>query len=530
MAKIGRNEPCPCGSGKKYKRCHGSIAHQEAVMAGMKEEIAKAAKRHEAAEVQRQRQQGLGRPIISAETDSGYRLVAVKDKLMYSDKWKTFHDFLFAYIKTVLDPNWGNAEIAKSPEDRHPILNWYQQVCANQKKYVTLPGKVGSGPMTGVDAAYLHLAYDLYSLAHNAELQTKLIARLKNKDNFEGARYEVYVAATLIRAGFVIEFENEDDRSSTHCEFTATYQKTGKKFSVEAKRRTGTKPRLGRLLIDALRKAANHQRIVFIDANMPDDGSIADGPPILNYAIRMLRGMEGRKVNGQDLPPAYVIVTNTPWHHHLESTSFRGCYDMDGFQMPDFKANDRLPSLRAAIEARERHIELLELKKSVQDHSSVPVTFDGEIPEFAFGEAEHRLLIGRRYLVKDGDGNDVPGELTSATVNEAEKKAYCSMKLENGDGVICTWPLTDQEMAAWRQHPDTFFGEVGQRHNKVENPLQLYDFFFGSYRNTPKERLLELLAGAGSIAELAKLNQEQLASIYAERSVYGAMAHGVKFD
>ncbi len=22
--KIGRNEKCPCGSGKKYKRCHGT--------------------------------------------------------------------------------------------------------------------------------------------------------------------------------------------------------------------------------------------------------------------------------------------------------------------------------------------------------------------------------------------------------------------------------------------------------------------------------------------------------------------------
>ena len=22
--KIGRNEPCPCGSGKKYKKCHGA--------------------------------------------------------------------------------------------------------------------------------------------------------------------------------------------------------------------------------------------------------------------------------------------------------------------------------------------------------------------------------------------------------------------------------------------------------------------------------------------------------------------------
>src|SRR5690554_4076790 len=24
-AQVGRNEPCPCGSGKKYKHCHGRI-------------------------------------------------------------------------------------------------------------------------------------------------------------------------------------------------------------------------------------------------------------------------------------------------------------------------------------------------------------------------------------------------------------------------------------------------------------------------------------------------------------------------
>ena len=24
-AKTGRNDPCPCGSGKKYKQCHGQI-------------------------------------------------------------------------------------------------------------------------------------------------------------------------------------------------------------------------------------------------------------------------------------------------------------------------------------------------------------------------------------------------------------------------------------------------------------------------------------------------------------------------
>jgi preprotein translocase subunit SecA len=27
--KVGRNEPCPCGSGKKYKHCHGQLARDE---------------------------------------------------------------------------------------------------------------------------------------------------------------------------------------------------------------------------------------------------------------------------------------------------------------------------------------------------------------------------------------------------------------------------------------------------------------------------------------------------------------------
>src|SRR5690606_8489994 len=25
LPKVGRNEPCPCGSGKKYKQCHGKL-------------------------------------------------------------------------------------------------------------------------------------------------------------------------------------------------------------------------------------------------------------------------------------------------------------------------------------------------------------------------------------------------------------------------------------------------------------------------------------------------------------------------
>ena len=26
LPRVGRNDPCPCGSGKKYKLCHGKLA------------------------------------------------------------------------------------------------------------------------------------------------------------------------------------------------------------------------------------------------------------------------------------------------------------------------------------------------------------------------------------------------------------------------------------------------------------------------------------------------------------------------
>ena len=33
MPKVGRNDPCPCGSGKKYKNCHGRIERDQQALA-----------------------------------------------------------------------------------------------------------------------------------------------------------------------------------------------------------------------------------------------------------------------------------------------------------------------------------------------------------------------------------------------------------------------------------------------------------------------------------------------------------------
>ena len=33
QAKIARNDPCPCGSGKKYKLCHGKSGPKKGLLA-----------------------------------------------------------------------------------------------------------------------------------------------------------------------------------------------------------------------------------------------------------------------------------------------------------------------------------------------------------------------------------------------------------------------------------------------------------------------------------------------------------------
>ena len=228
--KIGRNEPCYCGSGKKYKRCHGSINN----LIPPEEIMSRLSKRHEANDLLRRSQQGHGKPIVSTEISDG-RAIVVGNKLHIDKRAKTFVDFLGNYIKNLLGEKWGNNEISKPCEERHQILQWYDQICRYQKKNCVKDGELYSSSMVGVLHAYYGLAYNLYLLQHNVEIQEHLIQRLKRKESFHGAYYESFVAAWFILAGFELKLENEKDPTVSHCEFTAT--KLGKSFSVEAKTR-----------------------------------------------------------------------------------------------------------------------------------------------------------------------------------------------------------------------------------------------------------------------------------------------------
>jgi hypothetical protein len=271
--KIGRNEPCPCGSGKKYKKCHGARQQKLAFKNPFNDpDVRRKVEEMKALEMQRLKQQGLGRDIISC-VFKGYRFVAVGGRYYYSKDWKTFHDFLFYYLKHLFDREWGNSELKKSSDCRHPILQWYDLACKEQTKSIKQPGVVDSAPMTGAVFAYLTLSYNLYLLAHNIRVQSRLIQRLKNKSLFYGAFYETIVASSFIKAGFTLETEREDDFSRTHCEFTGTSRKTKNRYSIEVKTRRPEKSdfSIRNQLHKALRKQADHIRIIFIDLNIPQN-------------------------------------------------------------------------------------------------------------------------------------------------------------------------------------------------------------------------------------------------------------------
>jgi hypothetical protein len=145
--------------------------------------------------------------------------------------------------------------------------------------------------LTGPIKAYLCFGYDLYWLQLFHKLPASLIERLKDFHGFQGARYEVLIATVFARAGFDIEWIDDDKARVKHPEFIATHRATGKRVGVEAKsrKRSGAVNYLGGKVkpethlkgdvFDLYDKAAQQSPegripfLIFIDAN------VLDSPP-----------------------------------------------------------------------------------------------------------------------------------------------------------------------------------------------------------------------------------------------------------
>ena len=532
MSGRAANRKCACGSGKKFKNCHGLGRQLDQAMPirSVPPEVLAKLRQHEARERQRKAQQGLGKPIISVDVN-GIRMVAVGNELRWSKSWKTFHDFLYDYIKHDFGKAWHDAENEKPPEENHPVRRWAIQMYDQLRKHADgSTATVKSAPMTGAGFSYLSLAYDLYSLRHAAVIKEQLLQRLRLKDQFEGARYETFVAACFLRAGFGLSFEDENDRESRHCEFVATAPRSGRRYSVEAKRRSGKKLRIGKRLVDALGKKADHERIVFIELNTPERVVVEKVPAFMRAAVRHGREAEKIVIDGQPLPPAHVIYTNIPHAHFLEEHGLATAAVYDTFRFPedDYRFEQPFRSIRDAYKANQKHRDIFDLLRSMQSHGDIPITFDGQAPELAFAEqkAEERLVIGQKYSFTDGQGGVETAVLEDAAV--AGDKAHGVYRFANGVRRIQVSPLSKEELAAYERHPDTFFGVVKEVPKNLEHPLELFEWLLKANSHTSIEDILKFFERASDIEELKLLPEPELREIHAERLTFGMMRHAAR--
>lgn len=530
MGKIGRNQPCHCGSGLKFKKCHGRLDGGPAPI-DFKHVLAT----HAAEERIRELQQGLGRPVIGAKVKD-FQLVAVGNTVHWSKSWKTVPDFLGDYIKKKIGPAWGNAEIAKPLAERHPLMQWYDAFCRYQKRVITKPGEVHSSEITGVVACYLGVAYALYLLDHNVELQARLLSRLRDPGNFQGAYYELIVASILIRAGFTLTLEDETDPTKKHCEFAAV-SKTGKRYWVEAKMRS-VKGMLGRTALDggsdkkplarlirhlngALAKPANNERLIFIDLNLgPEYGS--DGTPTwLGPAMKRLEKYERDEL--QAGVTAYVFVTNMAFHRQLDVVP-RISASPFGLGLPDFNR----PGLKRVTDAyrqKQKYIDAHRIGESIERYLKFPSTFDGGLPSEAYGLPTPRVKIGETY---EFDGIGV-ATVTSATVNEKRKVAYIAVSCADGKSRILNQPMSDEALMEYSEFREAYFGRVALGSKNLKNEFELFEWFMVANENMPRDKMIAWFSPARNLtAELEKLSDEELRMAYCEGLIAAMQARKAK--
>ena len=528
--KIGRNQICPlCNSGKKYKKCCGNPlldvkpTLSQLSPSKVSPEMKKVLERHEANELIRKQQQALGKPIIATKFKDR-QIVAVGNTVYHSSKWKTFPDFLSDYLKMTMGEEWGNSEIKKKFEDRHPILQWYDKCCKLQQGNLDGSGKVKSIPITGVLICYLGLAYNLYLLKHNVKLQQRYIERLKDINNFQGAYYELIIANCLIRLGFELVLEDETDEQTKHCEFSAVSKKTGKKYWVEAKSRAvvgilgktaknGTTNKdptcmLSNHLKNAFQKPASNERLIFIDVNTSFDN---------DPTVWVERAGKKLDMKEKDLKPgqtAYVFVTNMSFHWNLDSEKKVHAVLAHGLGISDFgKKGYFRPS--EIYKRKQRHIDGYEIMEAFKDYPKLPETFDGSLPSETFNDNPQRLIIGETYFFEDIGDKGLTATVTTATVSETEKIMYIGTDKGN-----LTRPMSDHELADYQNHRDAFFGTIYKQGKKTNNEYEFFEEMVAIHMSFPKSSTLKKMEDWGySTDELEKLSHEDLVLEYCERIV-----------
>lgn len=300
--KVGVNDPCPCGAKKsdgtpiKYKKCcllkQPSFSNEEI-------EKIKSAFIKKDLEIKMEKdsleKKGIFinyvKPIdwINPKSKKSSKVWAIGNRVFYDrPEHETFHEFIIDYLKKyVLGYDWWKEQL--EAQQKHFLFKCFIKSDEWSKKNATKDNQVDEHTWYAITDGWIKtlssLAFDICSLEHTLQLPEHIIHRLKNYNEYQGAHYEIAIAAIFSRLGCEINFLDKEKISTPHCEFIATHIETGVSVAVEVKSRqkSGVKHAQGKmdykkslkgdvhkLLNSALKQnPKNKPFIIFIDVNAP---------------------------------------------------------------------------------------------------------------------------------------------------------------------------------------------------------------------------------------------------------------------
>jgi hypothetical protein len=207
--KIGRNAPCPCGRGIKFKKCCGT---RDPVKISS-QEYDQLIKDPRFAPIINARRDAHDHPRLTPVPSVMFQKMRVRfigSRVYFRPPKETFHEFLIYVLQSTLGKEWHDVQRQLPFVERHQILKWFRSL-TNFKKFMIGNPRFRDGDHygdlpTGDVFAVTALAYDLFYMLNIGQLPDNLLNRLKNKNEFQGARYEIAIAAILVRAGCIPTF------------------------------------------------------------------------------------------------------------------------------------------------------------------------------------------------------------------------------------------------------------------------------------------------------------------------------------
>ncbi|NIQ79078.1 MAG: addiction module toxin, HicA family [Anaerolineae bacterium] len=261
----------------------------------------------------------------------GRRMRAVGSRLYLRPEQETFHEFLVWMFSRMLHPRWLRQEPEREGTRQHEISRWFRAYQQWREDVKRPENQVEGGwrmSPSGDVQSLICLAYDVYQLLHSGNFSGKVFRRLRNFEHFQGARYEIAVAAILSRLEYKLTYPGSGT-SQRHPEFIAEHPRTGNRIAVEAKSRhrpgvlhtagsrdpqEPTARELIFLFEHALPQCPDHlPAAIFIDLNVPPPRTGASRR-WFEELLEAFKGEIGTSGPGKLDSFNVLFLTNFPYH------------------------------------------------------------------------------------------------------------------------------------------------------------------------------------------------------------------------